>query len=146
MIPRLLFGLLVLLSSSASVAIVGTRTLAQRVRIRHHRLLPLWASAADGGEEVPPPPNRSGKGKKNDGDNSDTPRKLPPAMIKPSNDAAQFDAPPQNFDSGVGSKNKPSQSARRASLLAELGAADAAAGGQVAALPGVLILMFAHPY
>ena len=94
------------------------------------RTMRLLAAAADDGEDA-----SNEKGKKADKNSKNTsgndavgnddeplpPLKMPRAMIKPNTDENEQASPPEQFDSGIGSKNKSSRrttSSRAAAVAA----------------------------
>jgi len=133
MIPMLLCVVVFSLSVSVSDALLGG---ARRlVRSPHRSATRQWASAADGAASEDSDGKRK---KKNDTDDVDDEmrKKLPRAMIKPSNDDDNStpSGPPQNFDSGISGRNsKASAASQQRALLADLNAAARAAAGDKAA-------------
>ena len=99
------------------------------------RNIRLRAAAADGGDDASNEKGKNGdKNNKNTSGNDDKgneeplpPLKMPRAMIKPSNEETEQRAsPPEQFDSGIGSKNK---SSRRPSSRIAAEAASKESGG-----------------
>ena len=121
------------LSVSLSDAMLGG---ARRlVRSPHRSATRQWASAADGTASE----DSDGKRKKKNGTDDvddEMRKKLPRAMIKPSNndDNSTPSGPPQDFDSGISGRNsKASAASQQRALLADLNAAARAAAGDKAA-------------
>jgi hypothetical protein len=88
--------------------------------VRH----PIWrnirlrAAAADDADNIN---NEKGKNTSGNDNEEEPPLKMPRAMIKPTTDENLQSSPPEQFDSGIGSKNKPSRksmSSRAAAVAA----------------------------
>jgi len=135
MIPMLLCVVVFSLSVSVSDALLGPGGARRLVRSPHRSAIRQWASAADGAASEDSDGKRK---KKNDTDDVDDEmrKKLPRAMIKPSNDDDNStpSGPPQDFDSGISGRNsKASAASQQRALLADLNAAARAAAGDKAA-------------